>query len=86
MTGLSIAFYLFAYRPYGSLQWNFNRIVQLCAQCGHRVDVITMEWLGTVPDDFYVHLLPVRRLRNHVRNKQISTLHKHSTHDARTPS
>jgi UDP-glucose:(heptosyl)LPS alpha-1,3-glucosyltransferase len=84
MTGLRIAFYLFAYRPYGGLQWCFYRIVQLCAQRGHRVDVFTMEWQGPVPNGFYVHPLPVRQLRNHVRNKQFSTLHKHSTHDLRT--
>jgi len=32
MTGLRIAFFMFAYRPFGGLQWDFYRITQLCAQ------------------------------------------------------
>ena len=72
--GLKIAFCLFAYRPFGGLQRDFYRIARICAGRGHAVEVFTMEWQGDIPVDLEVHLLPVRRLRNHERSREFSQL------------
>ena len=69
---LKIAFCLFAYRPFGGLQRDFYRIAQICAGRGHSIDVFTMEWQGDIPEGFNVHVLPVRRLRNHERSREFS--------------
>ena len=69
---LKIAFCLFAYRPFGGLQRDFYRIAQVCAGRGHSIDVFTMEWQGDIPEAFNVHVLPVRRLRNHERSREFS--------------
>lgn len=74
MHSLDIAFCLFAYRPYGGLQRDFYRIAEVCAARGHRVDVYTLEWQGAVPEMFNVHVLPVRRHRNHERSRQFAQL------------
>jgi UDP-glucose:(heptosyl)LPS alpha-1,3-glucosyltransferase len=74
MWPLRLAFCLFAYRPYGGLQRDFYRIAQVCAARGHRVDVFTKEWQGTKPDNFNVHVLPVRGFRNHTRNRHFIRL------------
>lgn len=71
---LSIAFCLFAYRPFGGLQRDFYRIAEVCAARGHSIDVYTLEWQGDVPDAFNVHVLPVTRHRNHERSKQFAEL------------
>jgi len=71
---LKIAFCLFAYRPFGGLQRDFYRIAQVCAGRGHSVHVFTMEWQGDIPDGVDVHVLPVRRLRNHERSREFSQL------------
>ena len=73
-TPLKLAFCLFAYRPFGGLQRDFFRIAQACAARGHVIDVFTMEWQGDIPDNFNVHVLPVRRLRNHARSKRFAEL------------
>jgi UDP-glucose:(heptosyl)LPS alpha-1,3-glucosyltransferase len=74
MPPLKLAFCLFAYRPYGGLQRDFYRVAQVCAGRGHRVDVYTREWQGTVPDNFNVHVLPARGFRNHARNRHFIKL------------
>lgn len=74
MQSLRLAFCLFAYRPFGGLQRDFLRIAQACAGRGHSIDVFTMEWQGQVPGDFDVHVLPVRRWRNHERSRQFASL------------
>jgi UDP-glucose:(heptosyl)LPS alpha-1,3-glucosyltransferase len=73
-SSLKIAFCLFAYRPFGGLQRDFRRIAQICAGRGHAVDVFTMQWQGAIPEGFDVHVLPVRRLRNHERSREFSQL------------
>lgn len=73
MPALKLAFCLFAYRPYGGLQRDFYRIAQVCAARGHRIDVFTKEWQGAVPENFNVHVLPVRGIRNHARNRRFIT-------------
>jgi UDP-glucose:(heptosyl)LPS alpha-1,3-glucosyltransferase len=74
MPSLKLAFCLFAYRPYGGLQRDFYRIAQVCAARGHHIDVFTKEWQGMRPDNFNVHVLPVRGFRNHTRNRHFIRL------------
>ena len=74
MQRLRLAFCLFAYRPYGGLQRDFYRIAQVCAGRGHSIDVYTKEWQGAMPENFNVHVLPARGLRNHVRNRNFVRL------------
>ena len=71
---LRLAFCLFAYRPYGGLQRDFLRIAKVCALRGHKIDVYTMQWQGSIPAAFNVHILPVRRIRNHQRDRHFCTL------------
>ena len=74
MQNLRLAFCLFAYRPFGGLQRDFLRIAQVCAGRGYSIDVFTMEWQGQLPEDFSVHVLPVRKWRNHERSRQFASL------------
>ena len=78
---LKIAFCLFAYRPFGGLQRDFYRIAQVCAGRGHSIDVFTMEWHGDIPEGFNVHVLPIRRLRNHQRSREFSRQLAREIHD-----
>jgi len=81
---LRITFYRFTCRSYGSLQRVVYRIAQPRVQHEHRIDMLTRELSSTVPGDYCVHLLPVRRPPNHVRKDQVSSLHKRSTHNVWT--
>ena len=71
---LRLAFCLFAYRPYGGLQRDFRRIAEVCALRGHKIDVYTMEWQGSIPEAFDVHIISVRRILNHHRSRHFCTL------------
>jgi UDP-glucose:(heptosyl)LPS alpha-1,3-glucosyltransferase len=61
------AFCLFEYVPFGGMQRDLLRIVEVCRRRGHRVDVFARYWQGDLPDDLRVSILPGRGLTNHRR-------------------
>jgi UDP-glucose:(heptosyl)LPS alpha-1,3-glucosyltransferase len=61
------AFCLFEYVPFGGMQRDLLRIVEVCRRRGHRVDVFARYWQGDLPDDLKVSILPGRGLTNHRR-------------------
>jgi UDP-glucose:(heptosyl)LPS alpha-1,3-glucosyltransferase len=61
------AFCLFEYVPFGGMQRDLLRIVDVCLGRGHRVDVFARYWQGDFPDDLKVSILPGRGLTNHRR-------------------
>ncbi len=64
---MRLAFCLFNYFPYGGLERNFKAVAEACAARGHEIDVYTMGWMGDVPDDFNLEILPARKKSNHRR-------------------
>ena len=61
------AFCLFEYVPFGGMQRDLLRIIEVCRGRGHRVDVFARYWQGDLPDDLKVSILPGRGLTNHRR-------------------
>jgi len=64
---MRLAFCLYKYFPYGGLQRDFLRIVQVCMRRGHEVHVYTAYWEGEQIPGLIVHLLPTRGSQNHTR-------------------
>lgn len=64
---MNLAFVLFKYFPYGGLQRDMVRIAQACQRRGHEIHVFTLSWEGEQPEGLHIHVLPLRRLSNHVR-------------------
>jgi len=60
ITIMQLTFCLFHYFPFGGLQRDFMRIIQLCQQKGHNITVYTMYWNGEKPPNTTIHILPVR--------------------------
>ncbi|MCE3237181.1 MAG: rfaG [Gammaproteobacteria bacterium] len=69
---MKLAFCLFNYFPYGGLQRDFMRIMLLCQQRGHTVDVYTMRWEGEFPAGITIHKIPVCAFTHHTRNHRFS--------------
>ncbi|MBW2616796.1 MAG: glycosyltransferase, partial [Deltaproteobacteria bacterium] len=61
------AFCLFEYVPFGGMQRDLLRIVEVCRVRGHRVDVFARYWQGDLPDGLNVSILPGRGFTNHRR-------------------
>jgi len=61
------AFCLFEYVPFGGMQRDLLRIVEVCRGRGHRVDVFARYWQGELPEDLNVSILPGRGFTNHRR-------------------
>ncbi len=66
---MKLAFCLPEYFPYGGLQNNCLRIAERLVARDHEVHLHTRDWQGPVPPGCQVHVLPVRALRNHVKNR-----------------
>lgn len=66
---MKFAFCLFKYFPFGGLQRDFLRIASLCHQRGATIDVFTTAWQGEPVSWLTVHIIPVRGLQNHTRNR-----------------
>jgi len=64
---MKLAFCLFKYYPYGGLERDFIRIIEVCQQRGYIIDVYTGSWDGVVPEGLKVILVPSRGLTNHGR-------------------
>jgi UDP-glucose:(heptosyl)LPS alpha-1,3-glucosyltransferase len=61
------AFCLFEYVPFGGMQRDLLRIIEVCRGRGHRVDVFARYWQGDLPEDLKVTILQGRGLTNHRR-------------------
>jgi len=61
------AFCLFEYVPFGGMQRDLLRIIEVCRVRGHRVDVFARYWQGDLPDDLTVSILPGTGFANHRR-------------------
>jgi UDP-glucose:(heptosyl)LPS alpha-1,3-glucosyltransferase len=69
---MKLAFCLFKYYPFGGLERDFLRTVQLCIARGHEVHILTMHWQGEIPLQCKVTFIPVAAWTNHGRAKQFS--------------
>ena len=67
---MKIACILFKYFPFGGLQRDFYRIASACARRGHEIEVFTLSWQGSKPDNFKVTIVPSRFMSNHQRYKR----------------
>lgn len=67
MPKAKLAFCLFEFVPFGGMQKNLLQIAATCMARGHEVDVYAKSWVGEIPDDFQVSLLPAWGLTNHRR-------------------
>ena len=70
--GLTLAFCLYKYFPYGGLQRDFLHIALECQARGHRIRVYTLSWHGDIPEGFDVILVPVSALTNHTLYERFS--------------
>ena len=57
-----LAFCIFKYFPYGGIQRDFLKIALQSIELGSRVRVYTLSWVGDVPNDFELVLVPVSAL------------------------
>jgi len=71
---MRLAFLLFKYFPYGGLQRNFRRIIELALERGHTVEVYTLAWSGWAPEhpELRIHVVRVPGWRNHTRYQQFA--------------
>jgi UDP-glucose:(heptosyl)LPS alpha-1,3-glucosyltransferase len=65
--GLTVAFCLFKYFPYGGLQRDFLRIATQAQSRGFKIRVYTLLWQGDIPAGFEIITVPVYSLTNHTR-------------------
>lgn len=64
---MRLAFCIFKYFPYGGLQRDMFRAVEIAIARGHTVDIYTMLWQGDTPRGATVNIVPVRGWTNHGR-------------------
>ncbi len=64
---MKFAFCLYKHFPYSGLSRDMLRILKVCKQRGHEVDIFTGEWQDEPCQDANVHILPARALTNHSR-------------------
>lgn len=64
---MKLAFLIFKYYPYGGLQRDCLRLAKFCADQGHEVQIMTMQWQGEQPDNLKVKIIPKRGFSNHQR-------------------
>jgi UDP-glucose:(heptosyl)LPS alpha-1,3-glucosyltransferase len=69
---MKLAFCLFKYYPFGGLERDFLRTVQLCLARGYEVHVFTMRWQGKIPPHCKVTFIPVSAWTNHGRVQQFA--------------
>jgi UDP-glucose:(heptosyl)LPS alpha-1,3-glucosyltransferase len=83
---MKIAFCIFKYYPYGGLEREFTRIMDVCQQHGHVIEVFTMHWQGAIPENIKVTLVPVHGFTNHGRAacfvKNVTHILKSANYDA----
>ena len=72
MLNMKLAFLIFKYFPYGGLQRDCLRLANFCAEQGHNVTIITMDWQGAKPEYVKVNIIPNRGLSNHSRAKHFA--------------
>lgn len=71
---MKLAFCLFKYYTHGGLSRDLVRLVKLCQQRGHQVDIYTMAWADPIPENFKVIILPTKGLTNHKRCRNFARL------------
>ncbi len=71
---MKLAFCLFKYYAHGGLSRDLVRVVKLCQQRGHQVDIYTMEWNDPVPEDLNVIILPTKGFTNHTQCRNFARL------------
>ncbi|HED12474.1 MAG TPA: lipopolysaccharide core heptose(I) kinase RfaP [Gammaproteobacteria bacterium] len=74
---MKFAFCLYKHFPYSGLSRDMLRILQVCKQRRHQVDIFTGEWQDKPCENASVHVLPVRALTNHSR---CALFHRHLRH------
>ncbi|MGP1931150.1 MAG: glycosyltransferase family 4 protein [Arsenophonus sp. ET-YP4-MAG3] len=66
---MEIAFCLYKYFPFGGLQRDFIRILNICQKKGHKIRVYTMTWDGEIPTNINIIIIQVKSHTNHGRNE-----------------
>ncbi|MEM9243203.1 MAG: glycosyltransferase family 4 protein [Pseudomonadota bacterium] len=64
---MKLAFCIFNYFPYGGLERDCLKIIELCQQHGHQIDLYTMRYKGKKPKSVKVIEIPISGLSNHRR-------------------
>lgn len=62
---MKLAFLIFKYYPYGGLQRDCLRLAKFCADQGHEVQIMTLQWQGEQPDNLEIKIIPKRGFSNH---------------------
>lgn len=81
---MKLAFCIYKYFPYGGLQRDFLRIIEIIAKQGHSIRIYTREWQGErlLPEGCELVVLNCSGISNHSKNKNFylqvkSQLEKH---------
>ncbi len=69
---MKFAFCLQKYFPFGGQQRDFLKIARVCMSRGHRVDVYTSSWTGSIPEGLIVTILPIRGFTNHHHRESLA--------------
>lgn len=64
---MKLAILIFKYYPYGGLQRDCLRFAKFCADQGHQVTIMTMDWQGSRPENLAVQIIPRHGWSNHAR-------------------
>ena len=67
-----LAFCIFKYFPYGGIQRDFLKIALQSIKLGSRVRVYTLSWVGDMPNDFELVLVPVSAMTRHTLYRRYS--------------
>ncbi|WMY96543.1 MAG: glycosyltransferase family 4 protein [Arsenophonus sp.] len=65
---MKIACCLYKYFPFGGLQRDCLKIINVCHKRGHEIRVYTMQWNDKIPEHIHVILIPVQAKTNHGKN------------------
>lgn len=66
---MKLAFCIFKYFPYGGLQRDMYRAIEIALERGHEVDVYTMYWEGAIPAGATIRIISASGITNHGRAK-----------------
>lgn len=69
---MNVAFVLFKVFAHGGISRDLAKLVACCRARGHRVRIYAMQCEGTTPAGAEVIVLPVRGVRNHVRQRRFA--------------
>lgn len=67
---MKLALIIYRYFPYGGLQRDFIRFIEVLRSRGHSIEVFCISWEGDRLEGITTHVIPIKAWSNHRRNQR----------------